>query len=77
MQKCVCPQKLIVSSQYRLEKVFNRELRFARVQGIAFCQEQVVEFAQILEYFVMYSSSIILYQFETNLDMSVELYQSI
>ena len=25
------------------------------VQEIAFCQEQVIEFAQILEYFVMYS----------------------
>ena len=47
------------------------------VQGIAFRQEQVVEFAQILEHFVMYSSPIILYQFETSLDMFVELYQII
>ena len=39
------------------------------VLRIAFRQEQVVEFAQILEYFVMYSSHIISYQFETSLDM--------
>ena len=45
------------------------------VQGIAFRQEQVVEFAQIFEYFVMYSSCIISYQFDTSLDMFVELYQ--
>ena len=45
------------------------------VLGIAFRQEQVVEFAQILEYFIMYSSCIISYQFETSLDMFVELYQ--
>ena len=32
------------------------------VQGIDFRQEQVVKFAQILEYFVMYSSCIISYQ---------------
>ena len=45
------------------------------VQGIAFRQEQVVKFAQILEYFVMFSSRIVLYKFEASLDMFVELYQ--
>ena len=44
------------------------------VQGIAFRQEQVVEFAQILEYFVMYFSRIISYQFKTSLDMFVEYF---
>ena len=44
------------------------------VQGIAFRQEQVVEFAQILEYFVMYFSRIISYQFKTSLDLFVEYF---
>ena len=43
------------------------------VQGIAFRQEQVVEFAQTLEYFVMYFSRIISYQFKTSLDMFLEV----
>ena len=66
-----------VAQLYKIQRNFRWFLTASyaslAVQGIAFRQEQVVEFAQILEYFVMYFSRIISYQFKTSLDMFVWL----
>ena len=57
--------------------IFDRELRFARDPRNSFvvCQKVLLWFAQFLEYCIMQSSCIILYQFKTIIDMFAELHQ--